>query len=129
MHIVRDRVSVGLLTAATVVTLVFTWLAHDSTSRRPDVFYLALVGAIQVVVMLAWIAMPRVPGRVLFAWGIVLIVIGFLTLVGPISHGAATRPGDQPIVNTPWAWIALTIAGLLTIAASVANARHRRVVQ
>ena len=65
--------------------------------------------------------MPRL---ITLAYGLALIVVGFVSLAGPISNGGPF-PGQPQGMGAliPWAWISMTISGALMIAATLLESR------
>jgi hypothetical protein len=120
----RARLAAMAVGAATTVVLIFTGLAHANPSQRPDVFLLAGVAVIQVVVAAAWAApWPRMPRLAVLSYGVLLIAVGFGSLAGPISSGGSLIGAAGMGTLIPWAWIAMTIAGPLMVLASVLATR------
>jgi hypothetical protein len=96
----RARLAAMAVGAATTVVLIFTWLAHANPSQRPDVFLLAGVAVIQVVVAAAWAApWPRMPRLAVLSYGVLLIAVAARWL-------ARSRPADR--LSGPPAWAPLS---------------------
>lgn len=120
----RNRLASMAVGAATAVVLIFTWLANANPSQRPDVFYLDIVLVVHLAFAIFWTVRTRAPRLITLTYGLALIVVGFVSLAGPISNGGPF-PGQPEGMGSliPWAWISMTTAGLLMIASALLDSR------
>ena len=108
---IRDRfalavmgVTVGFLTTlAAVVNL-------DAVPRSVDIVVLWLAGALQLVLLIVWALMPRLPRWIVAGWGLILAATGIgVIITAPVPAGATA---------VPWALGGLLVAGIVTMVLS-----------
>jgi len=120
----RNRLASMAVGAATAVLVIFTGLANANPTQRPDVFYLDIVLVAHLAFAVFWAVRARMPRLITLAYGLALIVIGFVSLAGPISNGGPFPGQPQGLGSLiPWAWTSMTIAGALMIAAALLESR------
>lgn len=112
---IRDRFAIALvaLTVAAMPLLACIAVIGD-TRRAVDVVALWVAGALQLILVLLWVFIPRMPRWVVGGWGLILIAAGIgLTIAAPINN--------EPIGGSTFAWglTGLLIFGILTILAAV----------
>lgn len=111
---IRDRFALGFtgLTAGGLTTLAA--LANlEATPRNIDIVALWLAGALQLVLLLIWIFVPRLPRWIVAGWGLILIATGIgVIITAPVPEGASA---------TPWGLIGLFVAGVVMIIVSVVH--------
>jgi len=108
---IRDRfalavmgVSVGLLTTLAALANL------DTVPRSIDIVALWLAGALQLVLVIVWALLPRLPRWIVAGWGLILIATGVgVIITAPVPAGATA---------VPWALIGLLVAGTVTIVVS-----------
>jgi hypothetical protein len=111
---VRDRfaLAVGGFSAAGLMTLAA--LAMGEPVRRSiDVTVLWLAGAATLVVVGAWVFMPRLPKWIVAGWGLILFATGIgVIIAAPVPAGAG---------QFPWALAGLVVFGIVTIITAVVH--------
>ena len=113
---IRDRfalavmgVTVGLLTTLAAVANL------DDVPRTIDIVVLWLAGGLQLVLLIVWALMPRLPRWIIAGWWLILAAMGIgLIIAAPVPAGAAA---------VPWALIGLLVAGIATIVLSAIHAQ------
>lgn len=111
---IRDRFALAVsgLSAAGLTTLAA--LAMGEPVRRSiDVTVLWLAGALQLVLLAAWVFMPRLPKWIVAGWGLILVASGVgVIITAPVAAGAS---------SFPWALAGLVIFGIVTIVMAVVH--------
>lgn len=112
---IRDRFAIALI-AMTVAAmpLLATIAALGDTRRNVDVVALWVAAAVQLVLVLAWVFIPRLPKWIVAGWGLILIGAGIgVTIAAPLSI--------EPAGGSTFAWglTGLVVFGILTILAAV----------
>ena len=80
---------------------------RPSVPRSIDIVVLWLAGALQLVVLVVWALIPRLPRWVIAGWGLILAATGIgLIIAAPVPAGATAMP---------WALVGLLVAGIATI--------------
>ncbi len=109
---IRDRFALAILGVTVGFFTTLAALANlDDVPRSIDIVVLWLAGLLQLVLLLAWIFIPRLPRWIVAGWGLILIATGIgVIITAPVPAGAAA---------TPWALIGLVVGGIVTIIVSV----------
>ena len=108
---IRDRfalavmgVSVGALTTLAAIANL------DAVPRNIDIVVLWLAGALQLVLLVVWALIPRLPRWIVAGWGLILVALGVGEIISaPIPAGATA---------VPWALVGLLVVGIATIVLS-----------
>jgi len=111
---IRDRfalavmgVSVGALTTLAAIANL------DAVPRTIDIVALWLAGAAQLVLVIVWALVPRLPRWVIAGWGLILVALGVgVIITAPIPAGATA---------VPWALIGLAVVGIVTMIMSAVH--------
>ena len=105
---IRDRFALAVsgLAAAGLTTLAA--LAMGEPSRRMiDITVLWLAGALTLVVVGAWVFMPRLPKWIVAGWGLIMVATGVGEIIAaPVPAGAGPFP---------WALAGLVVFGIVII--------------
>ncbi len=105
---VRDRfaLAVGGFSAAGLMTLAA--LAMGEPVRRSiDITVLWLGGAATLLLVGAWVFLPRLPKWIVAGWGLILVATGIGDIIAaPVPAGAG---------QFPWALVGLVVFGLVII--------------
>ena len=114
---IRDRFALAVLGVTVAALPVFGLLARmDSTRRSADSAVLWLAGAVQLVLLLAWVFMPRLPKWIVAGWGLILVATGIgMVIAGPIA--VAPELGSL----FPWALLGLVVLGIVTMLMAVVH--------
>ena len=114
---IRDRFALGVLGVTVAALPVFGLLARmDNTRRSADSAVLWLAGAAQLVLLLAWVFIPRLPKWIVAGWGLILVATGIgIVIAGPIA--AAPELGSL----FPWALLGLVVLGVVTMLMAVVH--------
>ena len=114
---IRDRFALGVLGVTVAALPVFGLLARmDNTRRSADSAVLWLAGAAQLVLLLAWVFIPRLPKWIVAGWGLILVATGIgIVIAGPIA--AAPELGSL----FPWALLGLVVLGIVTMLMAVVH--------
>ena len=111
---IRDRFALAILG---VTVGFFTTLAAianlEDVPRTIDIVVLWLAGLLTLVVLIAWVFIPRLPRWVIAGWGLILIAVGIgVIIAAPVPAGAST---------VPWGLIGLVVGGIVTIILSAVH--------
>lgn len=111
---IRDRFA---LAAMGVTVGLFTTLAAvanlEDVPRTIDIVVLWLAGAIQLVLLLGWVFLPRLPRWVVAGWGLILAALGIgVIIAAPVPAGAG---------SVPWGPVGLLVGGVVTIIVSAVH--------
>jgi|AP12_2_1047962.scaffolds.fasta_scaffold32887_2 hypothetical protein len=116
---IRDRFALGI-TGVTVggLTTLAAIANLESVPRNIDIVALWLAGALQLVLLLIWIFIPRLPRWIVAGWGLILIAAGIgVIITAPVPAGASI---------VPWGIIGLVVAGIVTMIMSVVHSPTAR---
>ena len=111
---IRDRFALAVsgLAAAGLTTLAALAMT-DVTKRSIDITVLWLAGALHLVLVLAWVFIPRLPKWIVAGWGLILIATGIGVIISaPVPAGAS---------SLPWALVGLVVFGIVTILMAVVH--------
>jgi hypothetical protein len=118
---IRDRFALAAsgLSAAGLTTLAALAMG-EATRRSIDITVLWLAGALQLVVVLAWIFIPRLPKWIVAGWGLIMVATGIGEIISaPVPAGAG---------SFPWALVGLVVFGIVTMLMAVAHSGSERSV-
>jgi hypothetical protein len=111
---VRERFALAVsgLSAAGLTTLAA--LAMGEPVRRSiDVTVLWLAGALTLVLVAAWVFLPRLPKWIVAGWGLIMIAMGIgVIITAPVPAGAG---------QFPWALTGLVVFGIVMIVMAVVH--------
>jgi hypothetical protein len=112
---IRDRFALALMGVTVGLLTTLAALANlDDVPRSIDIVVLWLAGALQLVVLVAWALIPRLPRWIIAGWGLILAATGIgLIIAAPVPAGATA---------VPWALVGLLVAGIATIVLSAIHA-------
>jgi hypothetical protein len=115
---IRDRFALALAGMTVMALTTFAALAMvEQPTRWIDVTVLWLAGLLQLLVVLAWVFMPRLRRWIIGGWGLILIATGLGVIISaPVPAGASVMP---------WALIGLVIVGIVTIIVAIAHTPAR----
>jgi hypothetical protein len=110
---IRDRFALALVSLTVGGLYALGVMADNADVGRPfDVVVLWLASALQLVFVVTWVFIPRLPNWVVGGWGLILAAAGVgVTIAGPAV------PDGQTVM--PWALVGLLVVGILTIVAGV----------
>ena len=105
---IRDRFA---LAAMGVTVGFFTTLAAvanlDEVPRNIDIVVLWLAGLLQLVLLLIWVFVPRLPRWIIAGWGLILAATGIGVIISaPVPDGATA---------VPWGLVGLLVGGIVTM--------------
>ena len=111
---IRDRFALAVMG---VTVGAFTTLAAvanlEEVPRTIDIVVLWLAGALQLVLLLAWVFIPRLPRWIVAFWGLILLAVGIgVIITAPVPEGASV---------VPWALIGLFVIGIITMILSAVH--------
>jgi len=111
---IRDRfaLAVGGFSAAGLMTLAA--LAMGEPVRRSiDITVLWLGGALTLVLVGAWVFLPRLPKWIVAGWGLIMVAMGIgVIITAPVPAGAG---------QYPWALTGLVVFGIVMIVMAVVH--------
>ncbi|MEP7379214.1 MAG: hypothetical protein ABI725_06570 [Chloroflexota bacterium] len=109
---IRDRFALATsgLSAAGLSTLAALAM-NEPVRRQIDITVLWLAAALTLVLVLAWVFIPRLPKWIVAGWGLILIALGIGEIIAaPVPAGAS---------QYPWALIGLVVFGIVTIITAI----------
>ena len=111
---IRDRFALAIMG---VTVGFFTTLAAvanlEDVPRNIDIVVLWLAGLLQLVLLLAWVFIPRLPRWIVAGWGLILVATGVGVIITAPVPGGATA--------IPWALVGLVIGGIVTMILSAVH--------
>jgi len=116
---IRDRFALAIMGVTVGFFTTLAALANlEEGPRDIDIVVLWLAGALTLVLLLAWVFIPRLPRWIVAGWGLILIATGIgVIIAAPVPAGAST---------IPWALIGLLVGGIVTIILSAVHSPATR---
>jgi hypothetical protein len=111
---IRDRFALAVsgLSAAGLMTLAALAMG-DPVRRSIDVTVLWLAGALTLLVVAAWVFLPRLPKWIVIGWGLIMAATGIGVIITvPVPAGAG---------QFPWALAGLVVFGIVLIVMAVVH--------
>jgi len=108
---IRDRFALAVMGVTVGFLTTLAGVANlDAVPRSVDIVALWLAGGLQLVLVIAWALIPRLPRWIVAGWGLILVATGIgVIITAPIPAGATA---------VPWALCGLLLAGIVTMVLS-----------
>lgn len=105
---IRDRFALAVMGVSVGFFTTLAAIANlEEVPRNVDIVVLWLAGALQLVLLLTWVFIPRLPRWIVAFWGLILFATGIGVIISaPVPAGAST---------VPWGLVGLIVGGIVTI--------------